>query len=616
MKLRFPLAAVIIIILLLASIWYLPTGNHIASTADGAVYWKEIAENAWKYFQPGKGVDATTGLHTASLGWPHFTDWDLGVYIQAIIDAQEIGILSSGDPWGADARLEKILSFLENREITSDGLPYWWYYSDTRLKWGDGAGNVVDSGKLLVALSNLKLFRPDLAERINHLVYERYNYTSMWRDVYRTATPSIYSYYIASGFARFWPEKFSNVTESILDSIFSAPTVETYGVKLPISEMLCDPLLHSIFDLEPNSQIMDLAKQFYLAHEAKYNVTGKYVAFSEGNTGLEPVSYVYEWVVTNSGNTWVLWDQSNSDVQGQIVPIVYFKVALGFLAIYKTEFAQNMVAYLEANLPQPKDGYADGIDDNGRVVGGTYDKTNGLIISAARYAIAQTETEKLTGDLSVFPTPFIQQGIANNTVLVIGQSEPHGPVGAAQTGDTLGGIFIAERLGRESTGDPFEVATDESLVTYDFESGNISLLNTTSNLIVVGNPNINVLSYYYNNLKNRFGEPLIPVIYRVDSAGTQGYLYVSSSGSTYKTEFDSNDKIVASYGVIMVFQDKNGCYVALVYGLDSEGTAVSCKVLQNYDKYNLHGSAVILKFSSGILENSTSTVSIAEVVSK
>lgn len=613
MKIRYIAVSVIIIVILFASQAFLPISYHQVNTADGEVYWKKIAENAWQYFQPGVGVDDHTGLHSASLSWPHFTDWDLGVYIQAIIDAEKVGVESRDGPWGSDARIEKILSFLENRELTSDGLPYWWYNSGDGQKMGDGTPDAVDAGKLLVALNNLRLYRPDLANRINYLVNNRTNYVSMLKpDDQPAGPPSIYSYYVASGFAGFWPEKYSNMTEAILNKIISAPTVETYGVKLPESFILGDPLLYSIFELKYDSRLMDLAKQVYLAHEARYNATGKYVAFSEGNTGFADYpSYVYEWVVMPDGRTWNLTDQTYSPLQ--ITPIVYFKVAVGFLAIYKTAFTQNMAGYLETNLPQPTNGYADGIDDGGRVVGGTYDKTNGLIISAARYAMVQTE--KPTGDLGVFPRPFIQQGIAKNTTLVIGESEPHGPVGAAQTMDTIGGIFIAERLGRESIGEPFKVATDESLVTFDSESGNTSLLNVTSNLIVVGNPSVNVLSYYYNNLKNAFGEPLVPVAYRVDSAGAQSYLYVPSSGSTYKAEFDSNGKIVTNYGVIMVFQDKNGCYVALVYGLDAEGTAVVCKALQNYDKYNLYGSAVILKFSSGTLENSTSTVSIAEVVS-
>ena len=44
--------------------------------------------------QPGVGVDNNTGLpYATAYGFYAFTDWDLGVYIQAIIDAQELNLI-------------------------------------------------------------------------------------------------------------------------------------------------------------------------------------------------------------------------------------------------------------------------------------------------------------------------------------------------------------------------------------------------------------------------------------------------------------------------------------------------------------------------------------------
>ena len=63
------------------------------------------------------------------LGYPYFTDWDLGVYIQAIIDANQLGIISNSGTWGADARFNDIIDFLQTRQLSSNGLPYAWYQS-------------------------------------------------------------------------------------------------------------------------------------------------------------------------------------------------------------------------------------------------------------------------------------------------------------------------------------------------------------------------------------------------------------------------------------------------------------------------------------------------------
>ena len=66
--------------------------------------WKTVAANAWQYFQPGNGVDRSTGLPKASLFFPYFTDWDLGVYIQAIIDANKTGLIGYDGDWGLNSQ--------------------------------------------------------------------------------------------------------------------------------------------------------------------------------------------------------------------------------------------------------------------------------------------------------------------------------------------------------------------------------------------------------------------------------------------------------------------------------------------------------------------------------
>ena len=124
----------------------------------------------------------------------------------------------------------------------------------------------------------------------------------------------------------------------------------------------------------------------YSAHEAKYNATGQYVAFSEGNT---PSDFVWEWIVMADGNTWNI---TNGQTYVDINPIIYNKVSLSFLAIYDTAFAKNMSIYLEKVSPEPTNGYYDGADFNANsanaiVLGSVGGNTNGLILAAARYAL-------------------------------------------------------------------------------------------------------------------------------------------------------------------------------------------------------------------------------------
>ncbi len=568
--------------------------------------WVDLAEEAWRYFQPGKGVDATTGLSHAGVDWPYFTDWDLGLYIQVIIDAEKLGLLAREGSWGGAERIETVLVFLESRELTAEDLPYTWYDSRTGGRFGDASTNVWDTGKLLVGLGNLKLYRPELAGRIDEIVYVRTDYEPLASTVDGLAPSlNIYVYYCAKGFSYFWPERHTQVAEELLDYIMSAEKVETYGVELPKAHLISEPMLHAVFELKQDTRLLELTRQVYLAHEARYEATGYYTAFSEGNTGLIDPAYVYERVVEPDGQVWVI--QRHSETEVDITPIVYFKVAVGFYAIYETEYAREMVEYLRSLLQEPGDGYMDGVDEDGRIVRTVIDKTNGLIIGAARYAMEQL-------GLSLYPWPFIKDGVANNTLVVIGESKLHGPVSAAHTLDTLGGMRVTGRLARDSSSGDVKAGMDGWMVDYDSDSGNITLLDKTSNLIIVGSPGINIVAYYYNNLKDSVGESLVPVRFLTNDIEAYNYLYVPTSNSTYEMEFDEEGGLMADYGVIMVFKDSFGRYVAMIYGLGAEGTRVMCEILRDYDFWSLWGRAVIVKFYSDTPGVYPSETSIVEVI--
>jgi hypothetical protein len=382
-----------------------PPGVIESAQTINSTVWMQVAANAWAYFQPGVGVDPDTGLpYAGGTGYTFFTDWDLGVYIQAVIDANKTGLIGTDGAWGYSARLEKVVSFLEHRELnTTTGYPYWFYDATTGKDYNAisdlaaGSADVVDTGRLFVALNNLRNFSSTLALRINNIVLNGTenpnggsNYAALVPSIKRDSltSTSIYAYYCWSGFASFWPNDLSNATTTILNNIFSAGNVTTYGVSLPKATILGDPLLCSVFELNNNdTRLMALARQVYSAHEAYYNANGTYVAFSEGNSVSN--GFIYEWVVLPNGDTWKI-TASGSGSYLDINPInfiIYNKVAFSFLALYNTTFARNMVVYLEQNLPDPTNGYSDGADNSGNLVSQVGSNTNGLILDAATYAI-------------------------------------------------------------------------------------------------------------------------------------------------------------------------------------------------------------------------------------
>ena len=359
--------------------------NSAGST--GSEYWTGLAINAWQYFEVGNGVNSVTGLDASGQSYPYFTDWDLGVYIQAIIDADKLGIISDNGTYGADWRINKILTFLETRPLISDGQPYDRYCTANGQNEDDSAQVATDGGNLFVALNNLKDYMPDLASTVNYIVYNRTNYAPELEAVSALAgSVNIYDYYVTCGFADFWPSQFSAEASAILSNIVNAPTVETYGVALPEAKITSEPLLLSIFNFQqPNASLLTLSRQVYLAEEARYNATGKYTAFSEGNiVGQSGETYIWEWVVLPNGNTWVIEKDQTSVIS--VTPVVYLKVAVGLDALYNTNYTQSMVNAI-ASVSLTRSGYQDGINENGQAVSTVIDKTNGLILSAALYAI-------------------------------------------------------------------------------------------------------------------------------------------------------------------------------------------------------------------------------------
>ncbi|RLF93384.1 hypothetical protein DRN52_06570 [Thermococci archaeon] len=170
--------------------------------------------------------------------------------------------------------------------------------------------------------------------------------------------------------------------------------MDVYGVSLPVTEITSEPILHMVFELDPGEDFMDYVYRVYLAQESRYKATGKFTAWSEGNTGLEDPSYVYEWIVTPSGKTWVITPKS-------ITPIIFTRAAFGLHAIYDTPYTRALVEYVEERVgPQSpvrrslafvgflKDkAFLEGVREDGSIVQDLVANTQTMVIEAAYYAL-------------------------------------------------------------------------------------------------------------------------------------------------------------------------------------------------------------------------------------
>ena len=375
-----------------------PPGLIQSDTNITSDIWLQVASYAWDYFQPGIGVDSNTGLpYALGTSFTGFTDWDLGCYIQALIDAQNLTLIGPNDLWGFNERVNMVLTFLENRTLNPNtDYPYQFYDATNGSAYNmpqESYVDVTDTGRLMVALYTLESYNSSFKQQIDYIVYNKCNYAALVPSIEQDSLTStdLYSYFVYSGFASFFPA-LSNAPNEVLTNILKANvTYSPYGnVSLPDASISGDPLLMSIFELNNNdSRLMALSQEVYLASEAYYNATGNFAAFSEGN-GYNG-TFIDEWVVVPNGDTWVI---TTPGVSGylSVDPVIYTKIAFSFLALYNTTDARNMIIYLEQNLPLPVTGYADGANNSGFAISGIGSNTNQLILDAALYALQNNST--------------------------------------------------------------------------------------------------------------------------------------------------------------------------------------------------------------------------------
>lgn len=354
---------------------------HVALPQIGGIAWRSEwigwAETAWKYFEPGRGVSPETGLHYATLGWRRFTDWDLGTYLRAILDAEALGLVSKEGPWGSDARIEAIIRFLEDRPLAG-ALPYLVYDSDSGslpAEIGPEITNPSDAGRLLLSLDALRRARPELRDRVGTIV-ARYDYASLANSSY-FGYDDLYPTYVSRGFAAFG---FQTLRLKMISEIGGGRTVDIYGEQLPKAWVTSEPLVLALLET-PGSGLDQLADSVYRAQENRYYATGEETALSEGMY-FAPHYYVYEWVTTPLEQSWVAFSGSGR-LDAPLV--VYTKIAFAYYALYHTAFSRRLVDSV-SSLSSPQ-GFAEGITADGQVLAFYSDKTNGMVLEAARHAL-------------------------------------------------------------------------------------------------------------------------------------------------------------------------------------------------------------------------------------
>jgi len=373
-----------------------PSQTHSTSTATQTVSkWKDWARTAWAYYQPGVGLNSKTLLHYAVSEWNFFTDWDLATYILTLIDADRLQLIESGPSF--QERATAIINFLESRQLTEDKIAYWAYDANNGLPEASARpSNAADAGRLLIALHTLKQYRTDLTSRIDNIVYSKHNFTKLADDKTAGWGSGFYAYYIAQGFKLFGFEDYPAVQNSLkaLDELEQKTQVTIYGEQLPLTWITAEPIIHNILDLETNATYRELATKVLNTYEQRYLATGRLTAFSEGV--YDSQGYVFEWVVRgDTGETWTVTQIVDGKVETlNVSPAIYLKIAFALHAVFPSNYTSTLLKALLAKKLATSKGFLEGVTEDGEIIPVLTDKTNGMILNAARYTLEHSPDQE------------------------------------------------------------------------------------------------------------------------------------------------------------------------------------------------------------------------------
>jgi hypothetical protein len=216
--------------------------------------------------------------------------------------------------------------------------------------------------------------------------------------------------------------------------------------------------------------------------------------------------------------------------------------------------------------------------------------------------------------LSNFPYPFISESKLLNYTFVVADSNGHAPCGGAHTMDVMGAILVAKKLGMTAVGGMPESVMDDYIASYDFASYSLTLVDTVHNLVSFGGPGVNMVTKYYNDLKDQLGNRLLKAYFLKDNLGVD-YIYVQTTGKAYYIEYDAQGRKKTDYAMIQVYYDQNyGRWVLIIAGLGGEGTWAASKVLATYENWSLSGTDAIVKYYDSNKDGYLDTITIAETV--
>ena len=546
--------------------------------------WKNWATTAWAYYAPGVGVNPTTGLHQANLAWPCFTGWDVAAYIFSIIYARKLGLITDNGGWQFNDRIQKVLTFLENRPLLpGTTTPFWAYRSDAINPYQSCPGfdsnptDAADSGLLLGALDALRTFDSAYSTQVNTIFTLSKLTYAQFASVCNG--PSYYGYLYCEGYRAFG---YNAPVFSDVDN-YAGGYVPVYGQSLPEIKTLSEPLVLEILTEHPSATFLDFANRAYLAQMGRWNGgSGPLTAWSEGAYAPSP-NYIYEWILvknqtTGTWQTWILADAGASTIYN-VQPIAYTKVAFSYLAIYG-ENSYTLALVNAAKQLASSQGFGEGTFENGASAiglwgsntGGFYsDKTNEIILAAAAHVVSSTSTSvplsTIQSLVEVAPSDSVYVVLPDYTGTNYPSHTPATKCGGVVDGlatDIFAGSYVLGSLAHPQ----YEVLDTSQYVSQSSQTCGQPLMSSTQYPVILA-----FASFYVNELVEYYDSTWQTPVYLSTDPTLQYTIIQRSTGNILASETAAQrDSGVVDYFVIQAFKDTDGRSVFNLWGIGWTGT--------------------------------------------
>jgi hypothetical protein len=237
-----------------------------------------------------------------------------------------------------------------------------------------------------------------------------------------------------------------------------------------------------------------------------------------------------------------------------------------------------------------------------------------IAVSQATFTVLSDNPASDSYTFKELSHPFVSSGGLLNSTAIVASSVGHGPCGGCHTMDVMGGIMVGAQFGIDATGGSLDATLDDYVSYYNLTTAQLTFSPMTKNLLVVGGPGVNQITWYYNNLRNGSGNRVLPVYFDKFLNGTD-YIYVPATDHYYAIERDGLGRVSADYGVVVLYYDTNhGWWVVITAGLGGPGTNAASRLLATYRSWSLFGEAIIVKYADANGDGYLDTTTVPELV--